>query len=83
VKFLDAEHVTMVGNGHAAHTVGYSLVNQPFNARLTVQNRVICMYVKMYKVFHKMRIFDLEVQSYAEKRRKTKDYRKKFLIHHS
>ena len=28
VKLLDAVHVAMVGYGHAAHTVGYGLINQ-------------------------------------------------------
>ena len=41
VKFLDAEHVAVVGNGHAAHAVGYSLVDQRLDRSLSVKNRVL------------------------------------------
>ena len=37
MKFLDTEHVAVVGDGHAPHAVANSLVHQPFDARLTVQ----------------------------------------------
>ena len=45
VKLLDAEHVTMVSDGHTPHTIGNSLVYQSLDARLAVQDRVICVYV--------------------------------------
>ena len=32
VKFLDAKHIAMIGNGHAFHAVADGLVNQPFDA---------------------------------------------------
>ena len=41
VKFLDAEHVAVVGNGHAAHAVGYSFVDQRLDRSLSVKNRVL------------------------------------------
>ena len=44
-KFLDAKHVSMIGDGQAAHPVGYSLVNESLHGRLAVQNRIISMYV--------------------------------------
>ena len=49
---LHAHHVAMVGNGHAAHTVLDSLLHQLGDAGLTVKQRVLCMYVKMYEVLH-------------------------------
>ena len=45
VELLDAEHVTMVSDGHTLHTIGNSLVNQSLDARLAIQYRIICMYV--------------------------------------
>jgi hypothetical protein len=36
MEFLDAEHVAMIGNGHASHTIAYGFVNQPLDAGLTV-----------------------------------------------
>ena len=57
VKLLDAEHVAMIGYRHASHAVAYGLVNQAFDARLTVQDRVVCMYMQMYEIFHKCAIF--------------------------
>ena len=41
VKFLDAEHVAVVSNGHAAHAVGYSLIDQCLDRSLSVKNRVL------------------------------------------
>ena len=38
VKLLDAKHVAMVGDGHAAHAVGYSLVNQGLDRCLPVKD---------------------------------------------
>ena len=57
VEFLDTEHVAMIGYRHASHAVAYSLVNQSLDARLAVQDRVVCMYVQMYEIFHKMCCF--------------------------
>ena len=44
-KFLDAEHVSMVGDGQSSHPVGNSLVNEPLHGRLAVKNGIIGMYV--------------------------------------
>ena len=45
VKLLYAEHVAVVGYGHALHAVGHSLVDKFLHARLSVKNGVISMYV--------------------------------------
>ena len=42
----------MVGYRHAAHAVAYGLVNQTLDARLSVEYRVVCVYMKMYEIFH-------------------------------
>ena len=56
MELLNAEHVTMVSDGHALHAVGNSLVNQFLDARLSVQNRIIGMYVQMYEIFHRFSV---------------------------
>ena len=45
VKFLDAEHVAMVGDGHAPHAVLQGFVYQTLNLRLAVEDREVGMYV--------------------------------------
>jgi hypothetical protein len=42
----------MVGDSHASHAVGNSLVHQALDARLTVQDGVISMYMEMYEILH-------------------------------
>ena len=54
MEFLDAEHVSMVGNGHASHTIADGFVHQSFDTGLSIKYRVIGMYVQMYEIFHKM-----------------------------
>ena len=44
-EFLYAEHVSMVGYGHTLHSVANSLVNESRNTRLSVEYRVVCMYM--------------------------------------
>ena len=44
-KLLDTHHVSVVGDGNAAHTVGHSLVHQFGDTRLSVKDTVLCMYV--------------------------------------
>ena len=51
-EFLNSEHVSMIGYSHTFHPVGNSLVDKPLDARLTVEYRVICMYVEMNEVLH-------------------------------
>jgi hypothetical protein len=51
-ELFDAEHVSMIGNGHTFHTVTDSFVYQLLDAGLTVEYRIICMYVQVYEVFH-------------------------------
>ena len=42
----------MVGYRHALHPVGNSLVNEFSDRRLPVENRIICVNVQMYEIFH-------------------------------
>ena len=51
-ELLDAEHIAVVGDGHAAHTVGHSLVYEPLHGRLSVENGVICVNVEVDEIFH-------------------------------
>ena len=52
VKFLNTEHVSMIGNSHALHAIVNGFIHKLFDARLTIQNRVVCMYMQMYEIFH-------------------------------
>ena len=56
VKLLDAEHVAVVGNGHAAHPVGDGLVYKILYFRLSVEYRKVRVYVKVNKIFHDCRL---------------------------
>ena len=58
VELLDAHHVAVVGHGHAAHFVADCLVNERGNGGLPVEDRVLRVYVQMYKVFHSVRFID-------------------------
>ena len=51
-ELLDAEHIAVVGDGHAAHTVGHSLVYEPLHGRLSVENGVVCVNVEVDEIFH-------------------------------
>ena len=51
-ELLDAEHHTVICDGHALHPVGDGLVDKTCHLRLSVQDRVICMDVQMYVIFH-------------------------------
>ena len=52
MKLLDAEHVAMVSNCHATHSIGYGFINQRLDGCLAIKNRVLGVYVKMYKWYH-------------------------------
>ena len=41
MELLNAKHVAMVGQGHAAHTIGYSLVNQVLDGCHSVKNGIL------------------------------------------
>ena len=45
MKLLHAEHITMIGDGHALHAVSDSLVDQFLDTGLSIQYRIICVYV--------------------------------------
>ena len=44
-KLLDAKHVAVVGDGHALHAVADGLVHQLRDFRLSVEYRIVGMYV--------------------------------------
>ena len=52
MEFLNAEHVAVIRDGHALHAVGNGFVHKFLDARLSVENRVVGMYVQMYEIFH-------------------------------
>ena len=58
VKLLDAHHVAVVGHGHAAHLIADGLVYECGNGGLPVEDRILGVYVQMYKVFHSVRFID-------------------------
>ena len=45
IQFLHAEHVAVVGYGHAAHAVGYRFIHKFLHGRLSVEYGVIGMDV--------------------------------------
>ena len=45
IKFLHAEHVAVVGQGHAPHAVGYGFVDEALDAGLSVEDGVLAMDV--------------------------------------
>ena len=51
-KLLDAHHIAVVGDGHAAHAVGYGLVYDIRYLALPVQERILCVDVQVYEVLH-------------------------------
>ena len=51
-QLLHSEHVAVVGYRHTLHAVGYRLVHELGYARLSVEDAVVCMYVKMNEVLH-------------------------------
>ena len=52
VKFLNAEHVAVIGDGHALHTVADGFIYKLLDTRLSVEDRVVGMYMQMYEIFH-------------------------------
>ena len=44
-ELLDAEHVAVIGHSHALHAVLYGLVNEFRDTRLSVEYRILGMYV--------------------------------------
>ena len=52
VELLDAEHVSVVGDGHAAHAVADGFVHEVLDFRLSVEYRIVRMYVQMNEIFH-------------------------------
>ena len=52
VKFLNAKHIAVIGDGHAFHAVADSFIYKLLDTRLSVENRVVGMYMQMYEIFH-------------------------------
>ena len=52
VKLLDTEHIAVVRHGDAGLSVGHGLVHEFLDAGLSVENRILGMYVKMYELRH-------------------------------
>ena len=52
VELLDTEHVAVIRHGDAGLTVVHGLVHEPLDAGLSVENRILGMYVKMYELRH-------------------------------
>ena len=52
VKFLNAEHVAVIGDGHALHAVADGFIYKLLDTRLTIEDRVVGMYMQMYEIFH-------------------------------
>ena len=57
-KFLDAIHHAMVRNGHAAHAVADGFVHQVGHFRLSIEYRIVRMYVQMHKIFHSLSVLE-------------------------
>ena len=51
-QFFHAVHYSMVGKGHAAHAVSDSLVYEMRNLGLSVENRVVGVYMQVNEIFH-------------------------------
>jgi len=56
VELLDAEHVAVVRHGDAGLSVGHGLVHEPLDAGLSVEDRILRMYVKVYELGHCVKI---------------------------
>ena len=57
VELLDTEHVAVVRHGDAGLTVGHGLVHQTLDAGLSVEDRILRMYVKMNEFRHGIQVF--------------------------
>jgi len=44
-KFLDSEHVAMIGHSDSFHPVGHRLVHQTRDGSLAVENRILSVYM--------------------------------------
>ena len=52
VELLDAEHVAVVRDGDAGLSVGHGLVHQTLDTGLSVEDRILGMYVKVNELGH-------------------------------
>jgi len=52
MKFLDAEHISMVGHRYAWHPVGNCLLDQIGKLACAIENGELRMYMKMNEVDH-------------------------------
>ena len=51
-KLLHTEHITVVGNSNSALAVGNGLIDELCDARLAIQQRILCVNVKMNEILH-------------------------------
>ena len=56
VELLDTEHVAVVRHGDAGLAVGHGFVHEPLDAGLSVEDRILRMYVKVYELGHCVKI---------------------------
>ncbi|OAV63804.1 hypothetical protein Barb4_04706 [Bacteroidales bacterium Barb4] len=52
IKFLDAEHIAVVGHGKGFHAVRLRLFDKRIYRSLSVQQRVLSVYMQMHERFH-------------------------------
>ena len=51
-KFFNAKHGAMVGDGHAFHIIGNGFIYKLRYFRLSIEDGIISMYVKVNEVVH-------------------------------
>jgi hypothetical protein len=65
-EIFDAEHVAVVGDGHAFHAVVDSFVDKPLYTRLSVEDRVISVYVEVYEILHNVKLWSVKLRHYLD-----------------
>ena len=51
-QLFHSHHVAMIGDGHSPHTVADGLVDQTLYAGLSVEQRIVSVYMQVYEVSH-------------------------------
>ena len=57
IELLDSEHIAVIRHGDSRHAVGHGLVHQMRDAGLSVENRILGVYVQMYEIGHNPSLF--------------------------
>ena len=63
-RLLDSEHISVIRQRNALHSVSQRFIHKTLDTRLTIKNRVLRMDVKMYEINHRYRSFNYSVQIY-------------------